>query len=164
MLRQGQNLIGAFSLTFIKERLRLQFRGAVRAAGGFDGNDAYTMRAFLGGGVCRGGSLLHVVSCSHNEEDDEGNDQEVHYGLKEQSPHDCGTANRNGQFAEVDSAHEQTDQRHEDVIDEGGYDLAECTAYDDTNGHVEYISAHDKFFEFFEHVEISLIRVAVILW
>ena len=94
MLRQGQTLIGAFSLTFIKERLRLQFRCAVRAASGFDGNGADAVWAFLGGWVCWGRGFFHLISRLHNKEDNEGNDEEIHYRLKEQSPHDGGTPNR----------------------------------------------------------------------
>lgn len=104
------------------------------------------MRAFLGGGVGGRGSLLHAVGRFDNEEDDEGNDKEVNDGLDE-----CAVLDdfSNGQFAKVDSAHEQTNGGHDDVVDERTDNFSKCTANDNADGEVEHVAAHDEFFEFF---------------
>ena len=44
-----------------------------------------------------------------------------------------------------------TDEGHEDIGDKGGGDLGERAADDDTDGHVEDVTAHDEFLEFLQH-------------
>lgn len=131
--------------------LRLQFRGAIWAAGGFDGNGADAVRAFFCGGVCGGRSLLHAVGGFDDQEDHEGDDQEVYDGLDEHAPGDDGIPDLRGLFAEVDAAQQNTDERHENVIDERCNDLAEGAANDDCHGKVEHVAAHNEVLEFLEH-------------
>lgn len=70
----------------------LQFRGAIRAAGCFDGNGAEAMRAFLGGGCCGRGSLFGRICGFDDEEDHKGDDQEVDNVLNEIAICDHGRA------------------------------------------------------------------------
>ena len=87
-------------------------------AGGFDGNCSEAVRAFFCGGVSRWRSFLHLIRGANNEEDDEGDDEEVYDGLDEHAPFDLCRTDGEGEFAEIDPAHEQTNERHENVIDE----------------------------------------------
>ena len=77
----------------------LQFRRAMRAACGFDGDNAQAVRAFLGrrfGGSGRRRGFLHLVCGFYDQEDHERNDQEVNNGLYERAPFDNRFANGEG--------------------------------------------------------------------
>ncbi len=51
---------------------------------------------------------------------------------------------------EVDAAGQHGDERHDDIIDERGRDLAERAADDDADGHIEHVAAHGKGLELFK--------------
>ena len=53
-------------------------------------------------------------------------------------------------------AESPTDWRHYDVVHKRCHDFPESRANDDTDGHIQYIAAHRKFFEFLEAFQISL--------
>src|SRR5690606_38511949 len=55
------------------------------------------------------------------------------------------------QVREVYLAQDETDDRHEDVIDEGGDDGAECRADNDTDREIDDISFDREVSEFLEH-------------
>ncbi len=107
------------------------------------------MRTFLGGRVGGRGSLLHFVDGFDDQEDDKGDDEEVDDGLDEHAPHDDRIADSGTDAAEIHAAHEQTDQRGKDVLDERADDLPKRAADDDGDGEVEHVAAHDEFPEFF---------------
>src|SRR5260370_36527690 len=46
---------------------------------------------------------------------------------------------------------ERTDRRHDNVVHQGRHDFPEGRADDDTDGHIQHVAAHRKFFEFLEH-------------
>ena len=50
----------------------------------------------------------------------------------------------------VDAAGQHGDERHDDIIDERGRDLAERAADDDADGHIEHVAAHGKGLELFK--------------
>ena len=120
----------------------------MRAADGFDGNGAETVRAFPGGRVGGRRGFLHLVSGFDDQEDEEGNKNEIYDGLQKCAPSDRGLTYGNCLLAEVYLSEQQTDDRRQEVIDEGTYDLAKCGADDDAHGEIEHVSAHDEFPEF----------------
>ena len=101
--------------------LLLKFGCAVGAAGCFNGYGAKAVRAFLCGWLCswsRGGSFLCGICCFDDHKNDKGNDEKIDYGLDEQSPVEFHTVDHGNLLAEVDSAHDASYQRHEDIIDQ----------------------------------------------
>ena len=50
-------------------------------------------------------------------------------------------------IAEINSASQYANPRHNDVVDKGFYDSAEGSADDDTNRHINKIAFHGKIFE-----------------
>ena len=55
----------------------------------------------------------------------------------------------NDNIAEV-SLEDQTDQRIDDVVNQGSDDVLEGSTYDDTNSHVHDIALEGKFLKLFE--------------
>ena len=96
------------------------------------------MRTFLGGGVGGWGSFLHAVRRANDEEDDECDDEKVNNRLDEYAPGDHGIPDLCRLFAEVNSAKQNANERHDGVIDERADNFSTCTAYDDADGKVEY--------------------------
>ncbi len=91
--------------------------------------------------------------CHQDEVDDGGQKgaQTQSYGSRDLLvPIHNGGLQDDIQLAQVDAADDQTDQRHEHIVDQGGGDFAEGGAQHHADGHVQYIAAHGKFLEFIE--------------
>ena len=91
--------------------------------------------------------------CHQDEVDDGGQKgaQAQSYGSRDLLvPIHNGGLQDDIQLAQVDAADDQTDQRHEHIVDQGGGDFAEGGAQHHADGHVQHIAAHGKFLEFIE--------------
>ena len=98
------------------QKLQSQFRGAIRAACGFDRNHGETVRAFLG--TCSGGGswFLQTADGFYHQENDKGDDQKINHILNEIAVGYLGAANSECQAREINSANDEADQRHDHVI------------------------------------------------
>ena len=104
--------------------------------------------------------LGNLIDYLDEHEDTERYNQEVKASLKEVSIVDGSSLKflaryvdgREGnlQVGEIDTADKPTDRRHDDIIDYGTNDFAECTTDDDTDCHVKHIAAHGEFLEFIQ--------------
>ena len=143
--------------------LLLQFRSAVRAAGGVVGDDFFAVGAlswFLG--RC---FREEAVNLFYHDEDGEGHDEEVDDVVQELAVGNNGDSHflgfRNGgdrhtgqgeeKVGEVDASQNVSQRRHDDVADQGGNDLSESGPDDNAHCHVYHIAAKSKILEFFEH-------------
>ena len=59
---------------------------------------------------------------------------------------------RNEPVGEIDAAGELRYDRHEDIVDQTGDDVAKRAADDDTDGHIDHITFQCKLFEFVNHL------------
>ncbi len=55
------------------------------------------------------------------------------------------------QTGKIHAAHGQADRRHQNVVDEGTDDFAECAADDDAHRHIDHVASHGEVSEFFKH-------------
>lgn len=125
------------------------------------------------GRCCGSFSLLflgQLVDGLDKQEYAEGDDDEVDKRLNEAAIVDGGGLHldtvgnllggqRDFQVGEVHSADKPADGGHDDVVNNGRYDLPECSADDDTNSHVDRVALNGKVFEFlneFAHKSICL--------
>ena len=49
------------------------------------------------------------------------------------------------------TAEQQADERHENIIYQRSDDLAERTAYENADSHVKYVALQSKFLKFLQH-------------
>ena len=63
------------------------------------------------------------------------------------------------QVREIHVAQKRSDRGHQDILHEGGDDLPEGGADDDADGHVQDISTHCEFLEFFQHLRLLSISL-----
>ena len=103
--------------------------------------------------------LAEGIHALDDKEDTEGNDEEVNSRLYEVTPIQFdgfldglassidfgGTKDELG-VAEA-TARDQTDRRHDDVVNKRSDDLTEGTTDDDTDSHIHYITLEGKIFE-----------------
>ena len=108
---------------------------------------------------------LETIGRSDDQEDRYSDDQKVDQGIDERSVIDrrrsgCLGVSQAGigrirqidvQRTEIDSPKEETDGRHEDIVDEGRSDTAKRTSDDDGDGQIKNISSHQEIFEFLQH-------------
>ena len=136
----------------------LEFAGAVRAARSLDIDLALAVRALLGGGGCRSlgllSDVLRLVERFNDKEQNKRHQQEVdHCGNEISVGERCGVflaAESDSPMGEIDSAGDRTEDRHNDVIDEGIHDALECAADDNTDCQIENIALADELFELFD--------------
>jgi len=152
-----------------------QLAGAMGAAGSLDGDLTAAEGAFLGGGSSGGGrsgglfsSLLGLVDRFDEEEDAQSDEEEINDGLDESaviqggaagfhSLLDGGEAFSSDTVGVLDDGEhagnaagtgDQADERHDHISDQRGNDLAEGTADDNADGHIQHVALHSKLFEF----------------
>ena len=123
---------------------------------------------FLGRRRRRGRLLLLAMESADrldHKKDGGGNDEKVDDRVDEQPVVDGGRASLlcrgqavimlaaeiDEQAAEVHIAHQHADRGHHDVGHERTDNSSESPANDDTDGQIHNVSAHDEFFEFFQH-------------
>ena len=75
-------------------------------------------------------------------------EQELDDSVDESAEHDIGLANLYAPLREIDTSADHSDKRCNDTINKRSHDRWECSADDDTDGHVHYIASADKLFEF----------------
>lgn len=148
----------------------------MRATPGLEGDGREAIRTFF----CRrlgrrwGGSFIEPVDALDHQEDGKGDDDEVddvggeqavipgdHPGdllSLEQRGANCHlfcTLDHDEQVAEIHIAQQETNGRHEDVVDQRADDLAEGRADDDADRQVDHVAAHDELLKFFEQKYLS---------
>ena len=133
----------------------------------------FAVRTFLGGGGCFRFRPAEHIDALYYHKNGKSDDQKLDHGL------DKGTVSKNGgrclgciqsgiglavqcdeEIGEIYLTGSETDDRHQDVIDERVDDVAERSADNDTDCHIHDIAAHDEFFEFFcdlTHAEFLLL-------
>ena len=114
------------------------------------------------------GGLFELGLCGvhrlDHKEDDEGDQEEIddrgqegaetqHDGFLDDglALHDSGLE-RDIERRQVDAADQAADERHDDIRDEAGADLAEGRSDDNADGHVHDVAAGDEGFEFIEEL------------
>ena len=128
---------------------------------------------FLVGGSGRSGGsgfffllaqFAELVHALDHHEDDEGQDQEADDGGDEVTDvqivvNDLAClvdllAEEGGQLdlpgGEVDATGEDVNDRHDDVVGEGGNQILKYATDEDADGHVEHVALHCKFLKFFQ--------------
>src|SRR5208337_211921 len=123
--------------------------------------------AFLQGrpGGRRGGLRPKSVDLTHQQENRERQNHKVDQRVHEQavverrSPRGLGlrqavevpTRKGDEEVREIHFPQQQSDGRHQDVVDQRGYDPPKGRAHHDANRHIDHIPTHGKFFELFQH-------------
>ena len=129
-------------------RILVDFRSAVGADLGI-----FDRCLFL---LCK--LLMQRIHPLYEQEDDKSHDDEVDDGGEEGSVIEGGgtgffclcqrvivaAIKRNKPVVEINSAGDLGDERHDDIIDQGGDDLLEGASDNDTDRHVDDISSHQK--------------------
>lgn len=122
------------------------------------GEQFFLAWAFGGGGFFFwfGSQFVDELDAHENGEGDDG---EVDHRLNKLAVHDGDFGRIGGlvrvlqndrQLAEVDSADENAQRRHDDIVNQRRSDFAEGTTDDHTDGEVDNIAAHGEGFEFGE--------------
>ena len=105
---------------------------------------------------------MEVIQSFYHAEHSEGNDDEVQYdgdGVAEVDGHfgqlhgytvglHYGFFQNPFPGGEINAAGNHRDQGHDDVIDDGSSDLAESTANNNADSHVDHVTAHCKCLKF----------------
>ena len=112
---------------------------------------------FFGGEFGFGG-LLEFVEGADDEKDDKGDDEEIDDAFDEETELNLGgfagaeeAGNGDREMAEVDATDEHTDDRHDDVVHQGGDNGAESATNDDTDSEIDDVAAVNEFLEFFDN-------------
>jgi len=74
-------------------------------------------------------------------------DQKIDDGLYKLTVSDRRFADFDTQIRKIDTADQQTDKRHDDIVYEARNDFSERTADDDTDRHIDDIAAGNEFFK-----------------
>ena len=133
------------------------FRSAVRAAGSVVRNGALAEGAQTRS-LCRSRLFLlaEVVDHLDEEEDAQCHQQEVNDILNEgavcEHSRVLALAQNDLQRGEIDTAGNQRQQRHEQVVDNRGDDAAECAADHNADSHVNDIALECKLLEFLDEL------------
>ena len=118
------------------------------ATGCLDGNVTLAEGALFGGGSCGSGLLFaniqQSVDALQNQEQNEGGQNEV-----QDRGNKCGCAGGEGLGPGLPFPGENGVQKGLDkVCGQGGYDGGKGAADDDTDCHIQHVSAQGKFFKF----------------
>lgn len=95
------------------------------------------------------GTFAEIVDKLDEHKNTERDKNEVDDALDEFAVSDRCGADGNRKGGEVNAAEDETDSRHNNIINEGGDDGGESAPNSDTYGEVENVAAVDKFAEFF---------------
>jgi len=127
-----------------------------------------TVRALFGRGRSWGSWLLPFegIQRLNEQKDAEGYDQEVQqyrrevakgqnraklFGIGQSKTRGHLLGKRQVDITEIQIPQEPPDGRHDDILNQGGDDLAESSADDYANGKINDVSTQGELFEFFDH-------------
>jgi hypothetical protein len=113
--------------------------------------------------------FLHPVDQPDDQEDCKRNDKEIDHGVNKNSVINGGRSGLLGyrqrwvglsiqadkQIGEIDTSKQQTDGRHQDIVDERNDDSTEGYPNDHGNRQIKHITSHHKFLKFVKHGGIS---------
>lgn len=100
--------------------------------------------------------FLHIVDHPNHDENHHRDNQEVDCSLDELAVGHVGrigtgAGHADFQTAEIEAASQYTNERRQNVRDQGTDDFTEGTANDDSDRQVHGVAAHDEMFKILEH-------------